>query len=295
VSPAMVVQPPGVWLGAGFIQSQGPSITCNATAQCVIVSGDFTSRSALGRATVTNGTPSVSNTLIDRASSFPAVASFGTSFLVVYNDGITPSVNAVMLDAGGTLASTPNQLTTPSGSMQAATATGTGYLAAWQLGSIIEYSVIDPGGVPLGPNQRVPGPNNSTPSAASSPTVSLLVWNELGSHVRATRITSDGTQLDVPPLSITQASTAARPTVTWDGVTFLVAWERKIDLMTASLAAAAIDPDTGAIGPETELTPAASPVTDTVPACASEGAGTSLCVFQRTIVSQLIFGIVIKR
>ena len=82
--------------------------------------------------------------------------------------------------------------------------------------------MLDPVGVPLAANQIVPGPDNGRPAAASSPKVSLLVWNELGSHVRATRITSDGTQLDVPPLAITQASTAARPTVTWDGVTFLV-------------------------------------------------------------------------
>ncbi len=295
VSRAAVVQPPTVWLGGGFIQAQGPAIACNVAGGCAIVTGDFTGSSALGRALVTNGVPGAAGTLVNRASNFPAVASIGTRFLVVYNDILTPSVNSVMIDAGGAIVSTPVQLVAPLGQTQAVSATANGYVAAWQRDATIEYTTLDPAGVILSAKVSVAGSDIARPAIASAPTVSLLVWNELGSHVRGLRIAADGTALDPVPLSITQATTTARPTVTWDGISFLVAFERRLDVTTASLAAVAVDPDTGMVGPETELTPAASPVTDFVPALASDRAGTSLCVFQRNGPTMASYGLLIKR
>jgi hypothetical protein len=295
VSASLTVQPASLWLGGGFLGGHPPAIACNVSAQCTVVVGFFGSSSGLGHAIVTNGVPTVAGPLVNRASTFPGVASIGTRFLVVYNDEISPSVLSKLLEADGGAATPPNLLLNQLGVAQAATATASSYLAAWELGGQIHYTLLETSGLILRPTVVIAGAADRRPAAASSSTVSLLVWIEMDSQVRAARVAADGALLDTTPLTVSTSSTATRPAVTWDGVAFLVVWEQTPSALDGLLVAAAVNPDTGAVGPVTPLRSAGTLAIDGAPAIASDGAGTSLVAFERAGANPAIYGLLIRR
>jgi phosphoribosylformylglycinamidine (FGAM) synthase PurS component len=211
--------------------------------------------------------------LVDQAAHgkyFPALASDGEDFLVVWQDDRNSSLG----DIYGARVTSQGAVLDPSGFVISKAANiqrypvvgfnGTSFLVAWEdfrndTNYLIYCARVTPEGTVLDTSgffvARAGLVWQRSPAIASDGENCLVVWrdNRSGSNdIYGTRITSEGTSLDSTVIPIAQAvGMVACPAVSYDGVNFLVAWEQPgggyLDLYCARVAPQGIVLDTTGI------------------------------------------------
>jgi phosphoribosylformylglycinamidine (FGAM) synthase PurS component len=200
--------------------------------------------------------------LVDQAAHgqyFPALASDGEDFLVVWQD----DRNSSLVDIYGARVTSQGAVLDPSGFVISKAAriqrypvvsfNGTNFLVAWEdfrndTNYLIYCARVTPEGTVLDTAGFVVARAGlvwqRSPAIASDGENCLVVWrdNRSGSNdIYGTRITPEGTSLDSTVIPIAQAvGMVACPAVSYDGMNFLVAWERPgggyLDLYCARVA-----------------------------------------------------------
>ena len=277
VSPAgAVVTAASLWAFNGFIVGDRASIACAPDGTCVLLVGNYGSSGGLWRVIMRNGAATGDATyLVNRNSHDPAIATVGTHFVAVYNDGIIANpaaMQTVLVDETGTPTTSPADLEKDAlgAQLPRVAASASACLATWtNQGQELRFSLIAGDGSVVTPGgQRTGAVPIATPDVAASPHDFLLVWVEAGSTVRAALVDPSGT---AQPAFTIAAGTA--PVVAWDGTAYLVAY---VD-GSGALAVIPVYAD-GTLAPALPL--ATGPVSE--PAIASNGAGTSVIAYAQS-------------
>ncbi|HXI51224.1 MAG TPA: hypothetical protein VNH84_06960, partial [Candidatus Saccharimonadales bacterium] len=192
--------------------------------------------------------PAIQINTLASDSRAPAVASNGRDYLVAWGawSGTRDLFNdlyAARVSGAGVLLDSPALLISSKPSLEGAPAIasdGQDYLVAWEglfFPTFVSARrvtsagiVLDPGGITLTQSTNKP----SAPSVAFNGHDYLVVWKEfepsMGSDIFGTRVATDGTVLDTPPLGIaTNSVNQTFPKVASDGHDFLVLWHEARD------------------------------------------------------------------
>ena len=175
---------------------------------------------------------------------WPAVASDGTNYLVVWMDsrsGIYPHIYGTRITQGGTVLD-PNGIAICTAAndqnFPAVAFAGTNYLVAWQdyrSGSSYDIygarvsqggAVLDPAGIAI----CTAASDQWSPAMASNGASCLVVWQDHRSgssyDIYGARVGADGSVLDQNGIAIsTAASWQMSPAATSDGTDYLVVWQ----------------------------------------------------------------------
>jgi hypothetical protein len=178
-----------------------------------------------------------------QAQTAPSVASNGTDYFVVWEDGRAgnpdvfgarvTSAGAVVEDSGLAISTEAHSQLTPS-----VAANGTDYLVAWEdtrldsAGDIFGARVTSAGAVVDASGFAISTALQSqdTPSVASNGTDYLVVWGDArlakAGNIFGARVTGTGTVVDGSEFAIsTPSSGQTRPSVVFNGTDFYVAWQ----------------------------------------------------------------------
>jgi len=179
----------------------------------------------------------------------PALAFDGTNYLVVWDDGVTGSVNTagdiygarvskamIVLDA----LPIPISKASCKQSTPAVVFNGKDFLAAWgdnrsscisMYSSDIYASRITTGGItsdPAGLAVNTEEKDQTLPAMACDGTHCLIVWGSVGTNatdIRGARINSAGALVDATPITISAAANSqSAPSVAFDGTNYFVVW-----------------------------------------------------------------------
>jgi phosphodiesterase/alkaline phosphatase D-like protein len=227
----------------------------------------------------------------------PAVAFDGTSFLLVWEEGLR--IRGARLDVGGALVGTSFEIAPPADGLAAqrapAVAAGAsgGFLVVWtedagtqSLSDVrgarvsAQGIVLDAGGFDVstvlagGLLEPAPGPQARAAVAAGGAGF-LVVWEDgrdplAGPDVFGARVDAGGSVLDPDGIAIARRAPAERaPSLAWNGVSYLVVWEDvpaagAADVLAARVSAA------GVADPAFPISDAAGDQVE--PAVASDGA-----------------------
>jgi hypothetical protein len=175
----------------------------------------------------------IAETMLD-AASYPATASNGQDFLVVWDawpEAGVQQIRAARVKQDGTVLDPEGVVvwtTTGSISRPEVRSNGTHYLIAWRESATenpgvralrvdANLSVIDPLGLQLGAG------DGETPDIATDGRDWLVVWDQSGS-VQARRVAADGSLPDVQPLELASGPANELPDASSNGELYVVAW-----------------------------------------------------------------------
>jgi hypothetical protein len=169
----------------------------------------------------------------------PAVAFDGTNYLLLWGEGPSPGTNwvvkATRISATGTVLDNPPLTVSGGNSVDARAAfDGTDFVVVWSTGpygggSGIAGARVSPAGT-LRPGSAFTLPGTAdcyNPDVVCGVGQCLVGWNNQGStQVEASRVASNATVLDNPPLLLATvpATPGLTPRIQFDGVAYDVAW-----------------------------------------------------------------------
>ncbi|MBI4548648.1 MAG: T9SS type A sorting domain-containing protein [Ignavibacteriae bacterium] len=218
----------------------------------------------------------------------PAIASNGTDYLVVWEDYryfLDPNLpyaifstritsDGIVLDTNGI-----EIFRSPFAIAPAVASNGVDYLVAWQEGLAGDYNIygarVSKSGIVLEPTFIIisaASMEQTFPVVASNGRDYLVVWQDSrdqaqGLNIYGVRVTSDAVLLDSAGIPISTAMNAQQaPSVTWNGVNYLVAWHDNrassfSDIYGTRVSSAGKVLDIDGIAISTELRTQSNPVT----------------------------------
>ncbi len=169
----------------------------------------------------------------------PVAASNGTDFLVAWtkSNGADLDVTATRVSSTGTVLN-PTGITVSAASGNqfdpAITATGSGYLVAWddqRNGNDDVYAArLDSSGTVLDPSGRAvttDGANETQPSVAWNGTNALVAYNAPTGNIEGVRLDASAAVIAPTPLLLSTqnaSATESDPVLAWNGTNYLVVW-----------------------------------------------------------------------
>ena len=156
----------------------------------------------------------------------PRLASDGNTCLIVYST--ISDMRAALLSRTGTVLSDQQLGASATENALAAVWTGQCYVVAWIRWGELVYRTVDQNGVPQGAGPGVLAVDATSPALACSGQNVLAVWADtlgIPYTLRSQRLNLNGSLLDVSPATIPATLEPDYPTVSWDGIHYLVSWQ----------------------------------------------------------------------